>query len=229
MARYELGRFTDGHDGEVVVFLIGMRVNRWRSLRSWWPPFMAMPRMLRELSQDPDSGLLGHRLLIGAGGPLVVQYWSSVEALLAYAQDRGAEHRPAWRRFNERARRSAGAVGIWHETYLVRSWGARDDVRRPAGQRPRRGNLTGAGRHARRLGAGAAGPRRRLTRADAQPGAPPWQVAQERPPAQVHAACGSRVASAAAYHWRRPVASRPLRSRLAMTCMGSSTWRKKSW
>ena len=119
MARYELGRFTDGHDGEVVVFLIGMRVNRWRSLRSWWPPFMAMPRMLRELSRDPDSGLLGHRLLIGAGGPLVVQYWSSVEALLAYAQDQGAEHRPAWRRFNERARRSAGAVGIWHETYLV--------------------------------------------------------------------------------------------------------------
>lgn len=119
MAAIERGRFTDGHDGEVVVFLIGMRVNRWWALRSWWPAFAAMPRMLRELAADPGSGLLGHRMLLGAGGPLVVQYWSSLESLLAYAHDPRAEHRPAWRAFNEQARRSGGAVGIWHETYRV--------------------------------------------------------------------------------------------------------------
>ena len=78
-----------------------------------------MPRMLRELSSDPGSGLLGYRLMFGAGGPLVVQYWRSTEELYAYASQPDAEHRPAWAAFNRRARRAPGAVGIWHETFPV--------------------------------------------------------------------------------------------------------------
>ncbi|CAA9299836.1 MAG: hypothetical protein AVDCRST_MAG48-1228 [uncultured Friedmanniella sp.] len=112
-------RMTHDHDGELVVFLIGMRFNRpWRP-DQWLPVFAAMPKMLAELSRDPDSGLLGHRLLLGAGGPTVVQYWSSTEKLYAYASRPDAEHRPAWSAFNRRARAVAGAVGIWHETYVV--------------------------------------------------------------------------------------------------------------
>ena len=71
-----------------MVFLIGMRINRpWRP-DLWLPAFAAMPRMLRELSSDPGSGLLGYRLTFGAGGPLVVQYWKSTEELYAYASGR---------------------------------------------------------------------------------------------------------------------------------------------
>nr|WP_307487243.1 DUF4188 domain-containing protein [Microbacterium trichothecenolyticum] len=29
------------------------------------------------------------------------------------------EHRPAWTRLNQRARKAPGAVGIWHETRVV--------------------------------------------------------------------------------------------------------------
>lgn len=119
MADIQGGRFTDGHRDGMVVFLIGMRINRWRAVRTWWRTLAAMPRMLRELSQDPESGLLGYRLLLGAGGPYVVQYWRDMDALLAYAHDPDQEHRPAWREFNVRARTSRGAVGIWHETYAV--------------------------------------------------------------------------------------------------------------
>ena len=78
-----------------------------------------MPKMLAELSKDPRSGLLGYRLMIGAGGPLVVQCWSSQEKLYAYASDRTSEHRPAWAAFNRQVRKAPGAVGIWHETYVV--------------------------------------------------------------------------------------------------------------
>ena len=113
------GRMTHEHDGELVVFLIGMRVNRpWRP-DLWLPVVAAMPRMLTELSRDPGSGLLGHRVLLGAGGPTVVQYWSSLDKLYAYASQPDAEHRPAWSAFNRRARAEPGAVGIWHETYVV--------------------------------------------------------------------------------------------------------------
>jgi hypothetical protein len=112
-------RMTHDYDGDLVVFLIGMRINKpWRP-GLWLPVFFAMPAMLAELSKDKNSGLLGYRLTFGAGGPLVVQYWSSHEKLYAYASDRNAAHRPAWAAFNRRVRKAPGSVGIWHETYVV--------------------------------------------------------------------------------------------------------------
>ena len=110
---------TPQQDGPLVVFLIGMRVNRIFRPDLWMPVFMAMPRMLAELSADSSSGLLGYRITVGAGGPLVIQYWKTPEQLYAYAGDTSAEHRPAWAEFNRRARKVPGAVGIWHETYAV--------------------------------------------------------------------------------------------------------------
>lgn len=112
-------RMTHDYDGDLVVFLIGMRINKpWRP-DLWLPVFSAMPGMLAELSKDKESGLLGYRLTFGAGGPLLVQYWNSHEKLYRYASDRNAAHRPAWAAFNRRARKAPGAVGIWHETYVV--------------------------------------------------------------------------------------------------------------
>ncbi|MFE0100849.1 DUF4188 domain-containing protein [Streptomyces sp. NPDC059009] len=114
------GRMTDDARGGVTVFLIGMRINKFRALRSWWPVSRAMPRMLKELSRDPESGLLGYRLL--SGGPRVlytVQYWESKEKLFAYATAPDKEHHPAWAAFNRRMREGHGDVGFWHETYVV--------------------------------------------------------------------------------------------------------------
>lgn len=112
-------RTTHQHEGPLVVFLIGMRFNRpWRP-DLWLPPFLSMPGMLKELSKDPGSGLLGYRLLFGGGGVTVVQYWRDVDSVYAYAADPARSHRPVWQAFNRRARRAGPAVGIWHETYEV--------------------------------------------------------------------------------------------------------------
>ena len=54
MADIITGRQTATVDDDVVVFLIGMRINRLRRVRSWLPAFRAMPRMLRELAEDPS-------------------------------------------------------------------------------------------------------------------------------------------------------------------------------
>ncbi|WP_441248409.1 DUF4188 domain-containing protein [Kitasatospora sp. McL0602] len=113
-------RMTAAHEGDVVVFHIGMRINSFTAVRSWWPVFLAMPRMLKELSRTPDSGLLGFRGLLGSPREVeLVQYWESKEKLLAYAAAADQEHHPAWAAFNRRARQGNGNVGIWHETYLV--------------------------------------------------------------------------------------------------------------
>jgi hypothetical protein len=112
-------RTTHRYDGELVVFLIGMTITKWWRVDHWLPVLRAMPGMLKELMSDPDSGLMGYKLAFGPDGPLLVQYWSSVDKLYAYASDREARHRPAWAEFNRRARSTAGAVGVWHETYRV--------------------------------------------------------------------------------------------------------------
>jgi hypothetical protein len=112
------GRKTHKHDGEIVVFLIGMTINKpWRPDR-WLPVFRAMPRMLRELGRAEDSGLLGHRLTFEGRNPTLIQYWNSLEKLYDYAKVLEAEHWPAWKAFYQRAVDAEDAVGIWHETYL---------------------------------------------------------------------------------------------------------------
>src|ERR1700754_3472676 len=114
------GRYTGSLEGDFVVFVIGMRVNKPWKVRRWLPVFLALPKMLRELERQPDSGLLGATQGFLSTGPVVVQYWRSFEQLERYARDPGADHLPAWRRFNQLVRGS-GDVGIWHETYRVRA------------------------------------------------------------------------------------------------------------
>lgn len=116
-------RVTAKIEGDFVVFLIGMRINRlWRP-RKWLPVFIAMPRMIRELERDPGAGLLGARFVAASPlSPMVVQYWRSFEHLEAYARSKDAEHWPAWVAFNKRVG-SGGDVGIWHETFLVSDGG----------------------------------------------------------------------------------------------------------
>ncbi len=112
------GRFTAHSDKPLVLFLIGMRLNNLLAISKWWPVAIAIPPMLHELQQNKDSGFLWQRTWISGRNIMGMQYWDSFEKLLAYAQDREGKHFPAWGAFN-RAVGNDGAVGIWHETYLV--------------------------------------------------------------------------------------------------------------
>ncbi len=106
-------------EGDFVVFLIGMRINRLLRPRKWLPVFFAMPRMVRELERNPAAGMLRADFYLGSPRrPLVIQYWRSFEQLEAYARSKDARHGPAWVAFNKRIG-SSGDVGIWHETYLI--------------------------------------------------------------------------------------------------------------
>lgn len=114
----QTGRFTAHTDDEVVVFLIGMRFNALWKVHKWLPPFLAMPKMLRELQRSPDKGLLGHRLAIGGRTVTSVQYWRSFEHLEAFAKNPDDVHLPAWRDFNAKVGGN-GDVGVYHETFRV--------------------------------------------------------------------------------------------------------------
>lgn len=119
---------THAHTEGVVVFHIGMTIARAHRPDVWFPVFAAMPKMIAELSRNRDEaargeaedlGFLGATILFGRKGPFVVQHWRTADQLYDYALDRTRAHLPAWRAFNAAARKHPGAVGIWHETYVV--------------------------------------------------------------------------------------------------------------
>ena len=119
MIRHE--RLCATVEGPLVVFLIGMRINKPWKVHKWWPVAQAMPRMLAELQVRPELGMLGGEMWFGRT-TILVQYWRTVQQLLSYAKDRNAMHLPAWKAFNQ-AVGSSGDVGVWHETYAVPAGG----------------------------------------------------------------------------------------------------------
>lgn len=110
-------RLAARFDGSFVVFMIGMRVNNPLKVHRWLPVATAMPRMLKELYRRPELGFV-HAEMWFARTTIMVQYWRTIDQLLAYAKNKEAEHLPAWRAFNK-AIGTDGSVGIWHETYAV--------------------------------------------------------------------------------------------------------------
>jgi hypothetical protein len=108
-------RLSATMEGEFVVFLIGMRINKLLHVHKWLPVAAAMPRMLRELQQRPELGLI-HAEMWFSRTIILVQYWRSMDQLLAYAKNPQSQHLPAWADFNK-AVGTDGSVGIWHETY----------------------------------------------------------------------------------------------------------------
>ena len=120
MARIYEQRMMAEIEGDFVVFIIGMRINRpWKVYR-WLPVFTAMPGMIRELYENPESGLLGINFHFGFPVISMVQYWRSFEQLERYARSKDRQHYPAWVAFNKQIG-SHGDVGIFHETYLVKA------------------------------------------------------------------------------------------------------------
>ncbi|WP_449339542.1 DUF4188 domain-containing protein [Streptomyces chartreusis] len=116
-AKPVLGRTTADAEGDVVVLLIGMRINHFWAVHQWLPVMLSMFRMLGELARDSDRGLLGRVLLTASPRTYyIVQYWESKENA---APD--MFHHKVWGIINrkERAGMARGHVGIWHEAYVV--------------------------------------------------------------------------------------------------------------
>ncbi len=114
------GRFTAQIDEPFVVFLIGMRVNKFWSFSKWAPVASAMSPMLGTLYQYPEKGFLGGESFFRLFPitTLLLSYWRSFEDLEQFARSPSEPHLVAWQKFNK-AIGNDGSVGIWHETYLI--------------------------------------------------------------------------------------------------------------
>jgi len=112
------GRYTTDNKEDIVVFIIGMRINRRLAIHKWLPVFTAMPGMIKELNTKKEElGFLSMESFFGLRTTAMIQYWRSVDDLLDYAKN--DKHLTAWRNFNQKVGNN-DAVGIYHETYHVR-------------------------------------------------------------------------------------------------------------
>ena len=118
MSKIFNGRYTAKTDQPFVVFLIGMRINKWWRFDKWLPVSSAMGPMLQALFTDPEKGFLHAEFFWNFHGPVLIQYWQSFEDLERFARHPSDPHLAAWKKFNQ-AIGADGNVGIWHETYTV--------------------------------------------------------------------------------------------------------------
>ena len=80
------GRYTIDNTGYIVVFIIGMRFNKRYAVHKWLPVFNAMPGMIKELYINKEElGFLSMESNFGLRTTTMIQYWRSVEDLLAYS------------------------------------------------------------------------------------------------------------------------------------------------
>ena len=96
---------------DLVVVYLGMRVRRWRGVRT---VFGFGPSM-QALQQQGAEGLLRHENLLWSLRPLEVgmrQYWRDFDALEVWT--RSDPHRRWWLDFM----RDTGGTGFWHEAYF---------------------------------------------------------------------------------------------------------------
>jgi len=113
------GRYSARIEGDFVVFVIGARINRWWKVPSMLLVLRSMGKMQKELIDNPALGCMHIENWFGRT-TLSLQYWRSFECLEAFARDPEATHLPAWRKFNRQIKDS-GDMGIYHETFKVRS------------------------------------------------------------------------------------------------------------
>lgn len=113
------GRYTVENNEDLVVFLIGMRINKRWALHKWLPVFLSMPGMIRELYTHKEKlGFFSTESFFGLRTTVMIQYWRSTEDVIAYA--RQEKHMKAWQDFNRKFKGN-DAVAVYHETYEVKA------------------------------------------------------------------------------------------------------------
>lgn len=112
------GRFTAKTNQQFVVFLVGMRINKLRSIFKCLPLFRRFVAMVYQLKANKSHGLLGAKRWFAWREIMYIQYWDSLESLEKFAQSKEGAHIQAWREYNLMFAKSA-ELGIWHEKYLL--------------------------------------------------------------------------------------------------------------
>ena len=118
MTKVYPGRYRAQPDGPVVVFGIGMRINRPWAIHRWLKPTLNTIRNWWHVQHNPPDGYLNGYLYFYDFGVGMTQYWRDFDSLEAYSHDTSQPHVAAWGQL-ARLTKKDQTFGYWHETYVV--------------------------------------------------------------------------------------------------------------
>jgi hypothetical protein len=112
------GRYTAEMADPVILFAIGMRVNRLLAVHRWLLPTFNTLRLWIHLKTSPPEGYLYGYLYLYWRGIGMMQYWKNFDSLEAFAHDMNQPHLKSWRQLAVQTE-SDRTFGYWHETYEI--------------------------------------------------------------------------------------------------------------
>lgn len=118
MSRIFPGRYTARSEQPLVLFAIGMRINRAFAIHRWLLPTINTIRLWRHMQWQRPDGYLGGYLYVYWRGVGMTQYWRDFESLIAFSHDKTQPHVAAWQQLAKLTQKDQ-SFGYWHETYTV--------------------------------------------------------------------------------------------------------------
>lgn len=109
-------------EGEFLVFVVELRIHQWWRFGKWYPTVIDMGRMLTELMQKPEFGLLHFEYWFAFRRQLFLMYWRSYEHMHDWVLDKDATHIAGWKKLNQLMKDHPNVLGFWHESYVIQPY-----------------------------------------------------------------------------------------------------------
>lgn len=110
-------RYSATLDGDFVLFIVGMRINRLCAIHIWPAILLRALRIIRSATPGAN-GLLSREIVISGKGIALITYWDDFDQWEEFGNSDN-HHRSSWKYFYERVINSK-AVGLWHELYSIK-------------------------------------------------------------------------------------------------------------
>ena len=122
MANINNSRMMADLDGEFLVFMIELQVHKLWQVWVWYPVVQRMTKMMFELMEKKEYGLLSYEYWFSFRRQLFLMYWRSYEHMHDWALNKDATHIPGWKMLNSLMKDHPKVIGFWHESYVVQPY-----------------------------------------------------------------------------------------------------------
>lgn len=109
-------------EDEFLVFIIELQVHKLWRFRKWYPAVQGMSKMLGELMEKQEYGLLNYEYRFAFRRQLFIMYWRSYEHMHDWALNKKATHIPGWRMLYKLMTDHPDVMSFWHESYVVQPY-----------------------------------------------------------------------------------------------------------
>jgi len=107
---------------EFLAFDIELQIQILLKFRKWYPAVQGMSKILTELLENKNYGLLNFEYWFAFRRQLFLMYWRSYEHMHDWVLNKTTSHIPGWKVLNQLMKDHPDIIGLWHESYVVHKY-----------------------------------------------------------------------------------------------------------